>query len=141
LGCRCDGDSKIHTPWWEKWSKSEEGKAIIASSGNTASVAKFRGDLSAYGCYDMGGNVAEWVGDWFRTDYYKKSAKRNPTGPTEEEAENVKEGQKELGSCRVWRGGYWYSPRHSLRASYRYRLVPPYRSNYIGFRCARTLTP
>ena len=134
-------DSKIHTPWYEKWSKGDEGKAIIASGGNTASVGQFKGDLSAYGCFDMGGNVAEWVADWFRTDYYKTSAKRNPTGPTQEEADNVKEGQKELGVCRVWRAGTWVNNRSYLRAYYRYRFAPTNRETTRGFRCARTPTP
>lgn len=36
---------------------------------------------NGYGLYDMSGNVWEWVGDYFRHDYYQYSPKRNPPGP------------------------------------------------------------
>jgi sulfatase modifying factor 1 len=33
------------------------------------------------GLYGMSENTHEWVKDWFSTDYYKVSPKRNPLGP------------------------------------------------------------
>ena len=133
LGCRCNGDGKIHTPWWEKWSKSEEGKKIIAEGGHTAGAGQFKGDESFFKCFDMGGNVREWVNDWYQEDYYKVGPKKNPPGPTEEEA-TVIDGKP----YRVARGGPWAYSRSTLRTSTRYRSAPSVRSLTIGFRCART---
>src|SRR5262249_39577886 len=48
-----------------------------------APVAQF--PPNGYGLYDVAGNVWEWVGDWYRPDYYAVLAARgvasNPQGP------------------------------------------------------------
>jgi len=46
------------------------------------------------GIFDMTGNVKEWCFDWYASDYYSRSKKRNPTGPLR-------------GSNKVIRGGGW----------------------------------
>ncbi len=72
----------------------------------------------------MAGNVWEWVADWYESDYYQRSPQRNPKGP-------------DSGTSRVLRGGSWFDNPISLRAANRSNVTPDYRSNNIGFRCAR----
>jgi formylglycine-generating enzyme required for sulfatase activity len=95
---------------------------------STAPVGKFVDGISPFGAYDMAGNVMEWVADWYADDYYAISPNKNPLGP-------------ESGDFRVLRGGSWYHSKNNVRTTARYRLHPSTAFNYIGFRCARDVTP
>jgi formylglycine-generating enzyme required for sulfatase activity len=65
-----------------------------------------QGVISPYGCYDMCGNVEEWVGDWYAKDYYANAPQSNPRGP-------------KSGNGRVLRGGSWYGSLGRARTDYR----------------------
>jgi formylglycine-generating enzyme required for sulfatase activity len=77
---------------------------------------------NGFGLYDMLGNAWEWVRDGYDPLYYQSSPSQDPQG-----SDNVQ--------FRVMRGGCWYSPASVLRVSYRSRLYPNVRINYMGFRC------
>ena len=101
-------------------------------------VGQLKDGKSPYGIYDLAGNVWEWVGDWYDSDYYTTSPPQNPKGP-------------ENGKYRVLRGGSWdLAPEHlrSTRRDFNLPLSPSYESpsyrNFnSGFRCAKNpvLTP
>ena len=49
--------------------------------GNTTPVGAFPLGTSYYGALDMGGNVREWVSDWYDAQYYSHTPLTNPQGP------------------------------------------------------------
>ncbi|MHC5079716.1 MAG: formylglycine-generating enzyme family protein [Planctomycetota bacterium] len=91
---------------------------------DTVPVDRHPEGLSFYGCFNLTGNVWEWVSDWFSTTYYKDK-QRNPKGPPS-------------GTLHVSKGGSWTTDAQSCRAAYRCRSLPGGRWGYCGFRCARS---
>jgi len=89
-----------------------------------ANVDRYDRGVSPYGAYQMAGNVAEWVADWFDPGYYRSDASQNPAGPPS-------------GDQRVFRGGSWNEDPEVARSAGRGALAPDQRSYLIGFRCAR----
>ncbi|HJT22500.1 MAG TPA: SUMF1/EgtB/PvdO family nonheme iron enzyme [Nitrospira sp.] len=83
---------------------------------------------SPYGAHHLAGNVAEWVQDWFGSDYYAYMPERNPPGPPS-------------GRYKSVRGGSWKSKSIMLRTATRGGSLPDQRSATVGFRCARSLPP
>jgi formylglycine-generating enzyme required for sulfatase activity len=74
---------------------------------------------SAWGLYDMHGNVYEWCADVHGD--YPAGHVSDPAGPTQ-------------GDARVLRGGSWFSAAWYCRSAYRYWADPATRDGHIGFR-------
>jgi len=89
----------------------------------TAPVGSMTRDVSPFGLADVAGNVMEWVTDWYAEDSYRDGIERNPTGP-------------EHGLYRVMRGGAYTSTGSDIRITSRSKMVPDFRDETIGFRCA-----
>jgi formylglycine-generating enzyme required for sulfatase activity len=79
---------------------------------------------NAWGLHDMHGNVWEWVQDWFAPDYYKRSPRMDPLGPTS-------------GSDRVMRGGDFSDPVMNYRSGSRMAGAPDTREWYVGVRLVK----
>lgn len=94
----------------------------------TAPVGSFPAGASPYSAFDMGGNVWEWVADWYDSDYYQSQTTltENPTGP-------------DNGSNRVLRGGAWYDYIFYVRAAYRFNIAPSDDDDLVGFRCVQAV--
>jgi formylglycine-generating enzyme required for sulfatase activity len=83
---------------------------------------------NAFGLYDMHGNVAEFVSDWYEKDYYAKSAAVDPEGPA-------------TGDLRLLRGGGWKAVGNFCRSGARYFERPDRTYEDHGFRVVCTIKP
>lgn len=77
------------------------------------------------GVYDLAGNVAEWVYDWYDAHFYKKGPRSNPKGA-------------DKGKYHTIRGGAWNSLPVYLRSSSRYGFNDAKDYYGIGCRCAKS---
>jgi formylglycine-generating enzyme required for sulfatase activity len=91
----------------------------------TAPPGAFPKGRSPSGAYDMAGNVAEWVADWYDQKYYLGAPFESPQGP-------------ETGKHRVYRGGSWNDTPSDVRTAKRFAAAPHQTSAVIGFRCAKS---
>jgi len=80
---------------------------------------------SPYGALNMGGNVREWVADWFDNKYYLSSPYENPTGP-------------ETGTERSLRGGAYDAVLDDITTFRRFKHEPDSAGLSRGFRCAES---
>ena len=99
------------------WGRVQDGH------DDSARVGTFPTDQSPYGVMDGAGNVIEWVADWYQEAYYKDSPDKDPPSP-------------EFGIFRVMRGGGYTTTGGDLRITSRSKMVPDFRDEMIGFRCA-----
>ena len=114
---------------WEAFWITGDGARLAKDKGIkgevlTMPVGSFPQNLSPYGLYDMAGNVAEWVQDWYDPNYYRSAPLSNPAGP-------------ERGAIKSMRGGSWLKPAVSLRTTDRDWGTMDSRPSGTGFRCAK----
>ena len=88
---------------------------------DTSPVGNYPAGASPYGAMDMSGNVWEWTSTLIQPYPYDSSdGRENLDAPGE----------------RVWRGGPWKNSAWWMRSTVRYRSVPNYSWEVLGFRCA-----
>jgi formylglycine-generating enzyme required for sulfatase activity len=122
------GQDRRTYPWGEEEATCDLANIHIYPSkkacvGDTVAVGSYSAGASPYGALDMAGNVAEWVGDWYATNYYVTSPEENPTGP-------------KWGDLQVLRGGGYSHFQNNARAGARIPFMPSWGVfPYMGFRC------
>ncbi|NDJ55269.1 MAG: formylglycine-generating enzyme family protein, partial [Chloroflexi bacterium] len=124
------GESRVY-PWGDIY---EPGRAntLSAGQGGTAPVSAFMNDRSALGLQGLGGNVREWVSDWYFPNYddFPGASLVNPTGPAT---------QPLTEPFRVARGGSWQDFAFYSRGGHRWDMPPASSTPWLGFRCAQTV--
>lgn len=122
------GTDERRFPWGDEW-RPDWVNIHQADDGFefTAPVGSFPENVSPYGAYDMAGNAWEWTWDWASDDYYQKSPRNNPKGPSS-------------GVRRIMRGGSWnYDVPFFVSTHNRSPGRPWIHKKYVGFRCARVV--
>ncbi|PIQ97017.1 MAG: hypothetical protein COV67_06560 [Nitrospinae bacterium CG11_big_fil_rev_8_21_14_0_20_56_8] len=118
------GSHGLIYPWGNKFLEKRSNINGTADGFQyLAPVGSFPMGRSMYGIYDMSGNVAEWVHDWYDQFYYNESPMMNPEGP-------------DAKSNHVFRGGSWDSRKVDSRAAKRFAATPGRKDSILGFRCA-----
>jgi formylglycine-generating enzyme required for sulfatase activity len=132
-----DHDHTYRLPTEAEWEYACTDTAPAAASPRLEEVAWFAANAedktqpvgtkrpNSRGIFDMLGNVAEWVQDWYERDYYYQSPATDPQGP-------------DAGSYRVYRGGCWFDEARNCRCPYRGFDFPSNRVYNVGFRVVRT---
>lgn len=87
----------------------------------TAPVDTFPMSKNHDDCYNMVGNVSEWVADWYAP--YDPADTINPKGPQE-------------GTLKAYRGGSFAEGKEWVTTRARQGADPTQASPFIGFRCA-----
>ena len=109
-------------PWGNEWlpekSNIGDGEVVLAKVGSYA------GDRSVYGVYDLGGNVSEWVDDWYRA--YPGAEYQSPFAGDIHKV--IKGGGAGVGH---------YALSYFFRSARRGQADPSVMSTDVGFRCAQ----
>lgn len=105
------------------WDVAEASKyAYYAQTKGPVKVASYL--PNDFGLYDMGGNVAEWINDWY--DTYSTKNETNYTGAID-------------GEYKVVRGGSWSQKVGTMASAERDKKVPTARTQMIGFRIVHSV--
>ena len=121
---------------WEYAAAGKNGSFIYSGSnladeagwhsGNSGGEPKHVARKAANGfqAYDMSGNVAEWVWNWYAPYSYNITS--------------VFEGPQ-LGTDKVLRGGSWFESASQMRVTNRSYAKPFSKFSYVGFRVVRRM--
>jgi formylglycine-generating enzyme required for sulfatase activity len=112
-------DSTLY-PWGNRFNRNNANTAS-GSRDHTTITGQYEKGKSAYGIYDMSGNVKEWTADWYQD--YPGSTYKDEFAAGEE--------------VKVARGGSFLERPYECLATCRYKYSPGTAYDDLGFRCAK----
>ena len=138
--CEWDGGAKLPSEiQWERASRGDNGNEFpwgnkfepgLSNTGDedwpmgTAPVGSYKKDRSAFGIYDLAGNVSEWVFDWYQ-----------PYPGSDYKSEQYGKKFKVIRGAG-WGGSGHYALEMYQRGAYRLYLNPDTEDEDLGFRCS-----
>ncbi len=109
------GEGRVY-PWGEKFDPSR-CNSVESQIYRTVPVGLYPNGLSPFGIWEASGNIAEWTSSWYQA---------YPGSDTQSDDFGEK--------YRVCRGGSWYYNHGIARCADRFRDVPDYFNDDLGFR-------
>lgn len=141
-------DRRVY-PWGNEWSDKQDIPQGYVVTTDLISAESDELDLSPYGVKGMATNVAEWVADYYKADYYL-SFRRDSRGFQKERNDILNAGgewRNPLGpkssgfmKLRVIRGADWKDiSSDTARCARRNRNMQNMKFDNLGFRLAKSL--
>jgi formylglycine-generating enzyme required for sulfatase activity len=117
-------DGRLY-PWGNDWEPDKCRHGGNRGTESTCAVWEYPAGVSPYGCYNMAGNVEEWLADWEEAGAYRRYSRGDLSVPAK--------GRVKMCSAGDWRrlnADDFLVPR-------RRGFEPSLRIDMRGFRCAR----
>ncbi len=131
------GRSGLKYPWGNTISSTQANYGRIV--GGTTAVGAY--PANGYGLYDMAGNVWEWCLDVYNGNFYTISPVSNPLSGAPD-IKRLLDKYTGVDSSRVLRGGSWINTAQVVRVASRDYVTPSFAIyDFLGFRCARSVSP
>ena len=118
------GPYGLEYPWGKNWDAEKTNTGEGEQELTILPIGSVKGDVSPFGAYDMGGNVSEWVNDWYQP--YRGSNYEN---------EAFGEVHKVVRGGGAGVGHYAIST--FFRSARRAHAEPGQANTDVGFRCAK----